>query len=380
MVTRIKNGRFLSDGEELKIRYLYYEDGSITAVTDEELPFEKEIDANGCYVSPGFIDVHLHGGGGFDFNVASVEEICAAVKAHKAHGTTTLYPTLCTLPAQEMSEALMRLEEAMKRCPEIGGVHIEGPYFSRKQCGAQNPECITPPKPEDYEPILERFGRIIKRWDYAPELDVDNTFLDALNKYGIVAAAGHTDAEYEDVLRAYEGGMKHITHLYSCTSTITRRGGFRILGVTESAYLLDDMTYELIGDGKHIPPELLRLSIKLKGKDKIVLITDALSLSAIEDSEGMVSNMAGVDCVVEDGVAKLLDRTAFAGSVATADMIVATCVKAGIPIAHVVQMLTANPARLMGLQTKGSLKKGYDADILIFDEDIHLLQSEYNHR
>ena len=184
-----------------------------------------------------------------------------------------------------------------------------------------------------------------------------------------MASAGHTDAEYNDVLRAYQGGMKHITHLYSCTSTIIRREGFRVLGVTECAYLFDDMTFELIGDGKHIPPELLKLSVKQKGKDHIVLITDALALSGIENSEGMMSNMAGVDCIVEDGVARLLDRTAFAGSVATMDMLLSTCVDAGIPIAHAVQMLTTNPARLMKLQRKGSLKQGYDADIIMFNHD-----------
>lgn len=369
MATRIKNGRFLSDGEQLKTKYIYIKEGVITAMTDEELPYNKEIDAEGRYVCPGFIDVHIHGGGGNDFNTASVDEICEAVNIHKSHGTTNIYPTLCTLPAKEMWNALSRLEKAMELCTEIRGVHIEGPYFSQKQCGAQNPECITPPKPEDYKPILERFGHIIKRWDYAPELDEDNVFLSALNHYGVVASAGHTDAEYNDVLRAYQGGMKHITHLYSCTSTIIRRGGFRVLGVTECAYLFDDMTFELIGDGKHIPPELLKLSVKQKGKDHIVLITDALALSGVENSEGMMSNMAGVDCIVEDGVARLLDRTAFAGSVATMDMLLSTCVDAGIPIAHAVQMITTNPARLMKLQQKGSLKQGYDADIIMFDND-----------
>ena len=186
-----------------------------------------------------------------------------------------------------------------------------------------------------------------------------------LNKTGVVVSAGHTDAEYSDIKKAYENGMKLITHLYSCTSTIKRKNGFRILGVTEAAYLYDDIDVETIADGCHLPPELLALIYKIKGEEHMCLVTDSIRYGGSDGNENAVYADGNVPYIIEDGVAKLADRSAFAGSIAT------SCVKkAGIPLKSAVKMMTEIPARIMKLKTKGKLQIGYDADIVIFDESI----------
>ena len=173
---------------------------------------------------------------------------------------------------------------------------------------------------------------------------------------------------YIQMEEAADDGCNLITHLYSCTSTIRREFGFRIAGVTEAAYLRDDINAELIADGCHLPNTLLRLAYKLKGPDRLALVTDDMRATDL-GSEGMFE-IAGNPCLIEDGVAKLPDRSAFAGSIATADRLVRTCAGAGIPLTDCVKMLTETPAKLMGLANKGLLNVGYDADIVIFDENI----------
>ena len=184
----------------------------------------------------------------------------------------------------------------------------------------------------------------------------------------MVASAGHTDAIYDDLLRAMEHGCRLITHLYSCTSTITRDHGFRRLGVIETAYLCDDMDVEIICDGKHLPPELIRLIYKIKGPDHIALVTDSLSLAGTTQTHGF---MQSTEFIIEDGVCKLMDRSAFAGSIATADRLVRVAVQeAGIPLPEAVKMITATPARIMHLPTKGHIAPNMDADLVILDDDV----------
>ncbi|MBQ4515629.1 MAG: amidohydrolase family protein [Clostridia bacterium] len=197
-----------------------------------------------------------------------------------------------------------------------------------------------------------------------------------LNKNGIVAAAGHTDAEYDDIKKAYDNGMKLITHLYSCTSTITRKDGFRILGVIETSYLYDDIDVETIADGCHLPPDLLKLIYKIKTDEHMCLVTDAIRHGGMSDIENATCENGNMPYKIEDGVAKLIDGSAFAGSIATTDVLVRTCTKrAGFALESAVKMITEVPARIMKLDTKGSLKVGYDADIVIFDDDINVIKT-----
>jgi N-acetylglucosamine-6-phosphate deacetylase len=268
-------------------------------------------------------------------------------------------------------QALENIEKAMRMggygdC--ILGAHLEGPYFSIQQCGAQDKTLITEPIAADYKRLIKRFGPIIKRWDYAPERDRDGEFCACLQAHGILPSAGHTDATYADMCVARENGCCLVTHLYSCTSTITREQGFRRLGVTECAYLFDDMYVEIIADGKHLPLELLQLIFKLKPHDKIILITDSVKVAGIKET---YSSVGTVPCVVEDGVCKLLDRSAFAGSIATADRLIRVCLESGLTLEQAVRMGSENAARLLGI-SKGVLQRGYDADIVIADAEFHI--------
>ncbi len=375
MITKIKNGRLiLPDG--IVEKNLYIKDKKILDITDADLSFDREIDAEGNYVSPGFIDIHVHGGAGYEFVDGTFEAIKNAANVHANHGTTTIFPTISAYDNEKTSKALLALEEYKDDetiIPNIYGAHLEGPYFSPKQSGAQDPMFIRTPQKEEYEGLYEKYGSIIKRWSYAPELDGADDFLKFLNKNNIVSSAGHTDAEFEHIKNAYESGMKLITHLYSCTSTITRKGGFRILGVIETAYLYDDIDVETIADGCHLPPDLLKLIYKIKGDDNMCLVTDAIRHGGMTNIENETSENGNMPYIIEDGVAKLSDRSAFAGSIATSDVLVRTCVKkAGISLQSAVKMITEVPARIMKLSSKGKLMNGFDADIIIFDDDINV--------
>ncbi len=369
---RIKSSKIITPAG-IQAGYVYYENGKIASVTEQELPFESEIDAGENYVAPGFIDVHTHGGAGCDFAGMSVEETVKAAQFHLSHGTTSIYPTISAAPFEKMANSARTIKKAKTdgNCKaNIMGVHLEGPYLSKDQCGAQSTDFIIPPDPKQYEPFVAELGDAIGRWSYAPENDKDGAFCKFLTEHNIVASAGHTNAEYEDMLLAFENGLRNVTHLFSCTSTITRKQGFRHLGVIESAFLNDDVFVEIIADGKHLPPELIRLIVKIKGNDKVMLVTDSLSLAGTKQMHGF---MEATEYVIEDGVCKLMDRSAFAGSIATADRLVRVCVKeVGLDIADAVKMMTANPAAAMGLKTKGALAEGMDADIVVFDEDINI--------
>lgn len=373
MITRIKNGRLITPAG-IAEKSLYIKNGKIIDITEKELKSDKEIDADGKYVAPGFIDIHVHGGGGYEFVDGSYEAIKEAANIHARHGTTTIYPTISAYDNEKTEKTLDALR-AYRNCeeitPHIYGAHLEGPYFSPKQSGAQDPSFIRTPNKEEYGKLYNKYSDVIARWSYAPELDGAEEFLNFLNKTDVVVSAGHTDAEYSDIKKAYENGMKLITHLYSCTSTIKRKNGFRILGVTEAAYLYDDIDVETIADGCHLPPELLALIYKIKGEEHMCLVTDSIRYGGSDGNENAVYADGNVPYIIEDGVAKLADRSAFAGSIATSDILIRTCVKkAGIPLKSAVKMMTEIPARIMKLKTKGKLQIGYDADIVIFDESI----------
>lgn len=376
MTTRIKNGKcILPDGiyEDL---YLYFTDDTITAITKDELTYEEEIDAKGHYVSPGFIDMHVHGGGGRSFAAGDKESIIKAAGFHAAHGTTSVLATSSACSPKRLVDFLRALHEVMeeKSAPSVIGAHLEGSYFSLAQSGAQNPEFIKAPDPEEYEMFYEEGKGHIMVWSFAPELPGGEAFAKFLIEKGIIPSIGHSDATYADVKKVYDLGCRAFTHLYSGMSTITRDNGFRRLGVIESAYLLDDVHAEIIADGCHLPPELLQLIVKRLGVNNLCLITDALQVAGMEHMEQtLTKEVESLAFIVEDGVAKLPDRSAFAGSIATTNRLVKTMIeKAGVSLEESIQMMTANPARFLNLTKKGKLAPGLDADIVIFDDEIEV--------
>ena len=372
MDLKIRNANVIADSM-ITQRNVYVHEGKILLITEKDLPAERCIDAEALYLSPGFIDLHVHGGGGADFADADEEAIRHAAYTHLKHGTTSLYPTLMSDHIPMLREQLECLRRARESCPTIRGAHLEGPYLSDSQCGAQAKGVLGPPDERQYSAILAEFSGFLRRWSYAPELDTDQRFAERLKICGAVAAAAHTDATFAQMQRAYLNGCRLVTHLYSCTSTIRRDKGFRILGVTEAALALEGLDVELIADGKHIPNELLRMVWKIKGSSHITLVTDAMRAAGTTEVETVLGRRhGGLKCIVEDGVAKLPDRSAFAGSVATTDRLLKNAVAAGILLIEAVQMLTQTPARIMGLTRKGVIGEGYDADLILFDNDLSI--------
>ena len=352
--------------------YVIIENGKIADVT-AAAPDCEICDLSGNYVMAGFIDIHTHGGGGFSFTESSPEEIVDGCVFHMTHGTTTIVPTVTTGAFSIMREAVKNIAIAKKNplARNLLGAHMEGPYLSPAQCGAQAPEHITEPNPDEYIPLLEETGDTIVRWTYAPERDKDGKFCRFLKDHGIVASAGHTDAKYSDMALAIDNGLSLVTHLYSCTSTVTRDHGFRSLGVIESTFLRDEICAEIIADGKHLPPDLVRMIVKIKGIDNVAAVTDSLSVAGSPATCGV---MSGVEYIIEDGVAKLSDRSAFAGSVATADVLLRTLVReCGFTLSEASTMLSATPARLFGLNT-GKLEVGLDSDIVVLNKDFEVQQ------
>ena len=376
---KIYNANIITPSGFLKDGTLVLADGKIAEISAKNIAIDNalEIDARGKYVAPGFIDMHVHGGGGHDFMDNTLEAFLTIAKTHAKYGTTALMPTTLSCEKEDLLTTLNIYEKANAVNTEgadFVGIHIEGPYFAMSQKGAQDPRYIRNPNPAEYEEILAA-SKHIKRWSAAPELPGTIEFGNFLQKHNVLAAIAHTDAIYEEVIKAYEVGFTHATHFYSCMSGVSRRNAFRYAGVIESAYLLDQMTVEIIVDGIHLPAPLLKLIYKIKGVENIALITDAMRGAGMPEGKSVLGSLKdGLEVIIEDGVAKLPDRTAFAGSVATADRLVSNMMKlADVPLLDAVKMASATPAKILSLQdAKGELVKGKDADIVIFDEEINI--------
>lgn len=372
---KIINGRIITPYRALHGATLLITEGKITAISegDIDIPEAHTIDAAGDYVAPGFIDIHIHGGGGHDFMDGTEEAFLGVARLHARHGTTSMTPTTLSSEKEDLHQ-ILQIYEKLSGEPAFIGMHLEGPYFAMNQRGAQDPRYIRDPDPLEYQPLLTQFPSI-RRWSAAPELNGALAFAEFVRSKGVLVALAHTDAIYEEVLQGFEKGFTHATHLYSAMSGVTRRGTARYAGAIESAFLIDEMTVEIIADGVHLPPPLLKLVYKIKGADRIALITDAMRGAGMPPGESILgSRHNGLPVIIEDGVAKLPDRSAFAGSVATADRLVRNMIQlADVPLCDAVRMMTSTPAAIMGVaDRKGVLTPGKDADIVLFDDQINI--------
>ena len=275
----------------------------------------------------------------------------------------------------EMKRAYEQALSQNEKGADMPGLHLEGPYFAMGQRGAQDPKQLRNPDPAEYMQILENCRHVL-RWSSAPELPGALELGEELRRRNILAAIGHSDAGWEEVEAAWKAGYTHVTHLYSGMSSLHRKNAYRYIGVLESAYLIDDMTVEIIADGKHLPAELLRFVYKFKGPDRTALITDSMRGAGMPDGPSVLGHYEkGLPVVIEEEVAKLPDRTSFAGSVATTDRLVRNMVQmAKVPLTDAIRMAAATPARIMGFDDRGRLQKGLRADIVLFDGEIHVSQ------
>jgi len=376
---KIFNGKIITPSRIIRDGTIVVNDHTIEYVGEKntEVPDALEIDAKGNFIAPGFIDIHVHGGAGHDFMDGTETAFLKIAELHAKYGTTSMLPTTLSASREELINTLSAYEAAHKKNvdgAQFLGLHLEGPYFAMTQRGAQDPRYIRDPDPEEYREIVSRSPHI-KRWSAAPELKGAIEFGRYMKANGILPAVAHTDAIYEDVIVAFEAGYTLATHLYSAMSGVTRRNAYRYAGVIESAFIIDEMDVEIIADGIHLPPPLLKLVYKIKGADRTALITDAMRAAGMPPGESVLGSIHnGLKVIVEDEVAKLPDRSSFAGSVATADRLVRSMVfLADIPLAESIRMITSTPARILGVSdTKGSLAAGKDADIVIFDHNIRI--------
>jgi len=389
-----KNAKIITPIRVIDNGVLVVKEGKISSVgprNEIKVPKNaKGIDVAGKYLTPGFIDIHLHGGGGADTMDATQEAMEKLSVVHARGGVTSILPTTWTAPLDDIIRAIEAIGLAKRRIlsgAQVLGVHLEGPYLSVQQKGAQNQKYLKSPKPEEYLKLLDEYDCIL-RISAAPELEGGLELGRELSKRGIVASIAHTNATYQDMLAAIDAGYTHVTHMYSRMSGLKRVNAYKISGAIESTLLLDELTTEVIADGHHLPPSLIKLIIKAKGVDRVSLITDATRATGL--GPGRYS-IAGLDCVVEANVteefeipenkgnyvAKLLSRDAFVGSVATMNRCVRNMVKfVGLSIQDALKMATINPAKVIGMgQKKGSLAKGKDADMVILDDDVNVIMT-----
>jgi N-acetylglucosamine-6-phosphate deacetylase len=377
---RIFNGQVLLPDKNLGLGTVIIEDGKIIGVEKGTIAVDNadDYDAKGCFIAPGFIDMHTHGAGGHDF-MDCTEEACYGIsEMHAKHGTTLLFPTTLASNNEELFKFLDVYDKVKNNVKgaRFGGLHLEGPYFAYAFRGAQDPKYLRNPNPNEYMEILSR-SKDIKRWSIAPELPGALDFGKTLVQHGILPSIAHTDAIYQEVVKAYEVGYTLITHFYSCMNGIVRRNAYRYAGCIEAGYLIDNMDIEIIGDGIHAPTPLLQLALKVKDSDRIALITDSMRAAGMPEGKSILGSLTkGQEVIVEDGVAKMPDRQSFAGSVATTDRLVRTLKDVpGCSLVKAVKMASLVPARIMGISDhKGKIAKGYDADIVIFDEHINMKQ------
>lgn len=372
MLTQIINGQILTPQGWLKDGSVLINDGKILEITNSDLAVigATVIDAKGMFIVPGFVSMHCHGGGGHDFTEGTTEAFKEAVAAHLKHGSTTIFPTLSSTTFKNIRLAAATCDQLMAEDADttIMGLHIEGPYLNENMAGTQWKEFLKNPDPEEYKALVES-TKCIKRWDISPELPGAHDFARYMTSKGILTAITHTEAEYQEIKDAFAAGFTHAAHFYNAMPGFHKRREYKYEGTVESVYLMDDMSVEVIADGVHLPATILKLVYKVKGVEKTCLVTDSLKFAGYTGE-----TINDPNYVIENGVCKWADRQTLAGSIATADVLVQTMVKkAGIPLEDAVRMASETPARLTGIaDSKGTLEKGKDADIVILDNDVNV--------
>jgi N-acetylglucosamine-6-phosphate deacetylase len=359
----------IRDGLELVV-----ENGKIAAIREQTHTQRKEIvDLRGNYLAPGFIDLHVHGALGRDTMEASAEAFQAICDYHASGGTTSLLLTTATAPLDRIADVLSAVGDCRCSIKQLVGVHIEGPFISKAKCGAQRAEFIQSPSCASVEQLLDH-ADVIKRITIAPELPGALAAIENFHTHGISVSGGHSDAWDEEAREGFARGMRSVTHTFNCMSSARRRGIYRVGGLLEVALSEPQISCELIADGLHVSVTLMKMLYRAKGPGGICLVTDATAGAGLPN--GSQFSLFGKDCFVEDGVCLVADRSALAGSASRMIDLVRTMVmQVNVPLHEAVVMATENPARAIGLETKGRLKVGADADLTVLSPDLEVVQT-----
>lgn len=346
-------------------------DGRIVGVWDLEsgqapVPDPASL-VEGDYISPGYVDLHVHGGGGADFMDCDPEAVTTITNLHARHGTTALLATTLTAPESLILSAIRAVNAAPQTGARVVGFHIEGPFINPKMKGAQDERYIRLPSADEIDRWMAA-GSPAHRWHVtlAPELEGALGVIQHAVGRGAVVSAGHTDATYAQMKTAKEAGLSHLTHLFNAMCGLHHREP----GTAGAALVLPDMTVELIADGVHLHPAILDLTVRARERSEVILVTDAMRAAGLGDGRYPLGELLAT---VKNGVARLGDG-ALAGSVLTMEAAVRNMVNlVGIPLYHAVAMASVNPARRHGLEREvGSLEPGKRADIAVLDEDLQV--------
>ncbi|MGF7397341.1 N-acetylglucosamine-6-phosphate deacetylase [Thermoanaerobacterium thermosaccharolyticum] len=366
MSTLIINGRLLLDNNIVDGKDLLIEDNKIAAI-GKGLSGDNVIDADGNYVSPGFIDIHIHGSAGFDTMDGTFDAINAISKSIAKRGTTSFLPTTMTEDKNKIKNAIKNVYENKNRVEgaEILGIHMEGPFINPKQKGAQDEKFILKPTIDNFVELGGDYIDIVKLVTIAPEIDGSLELIKFLKEKGIIVSVGHTDSTYDEVVAGFKAGITHATHVFNAMR------GFHHREVGTLGAIFDlDISAELIADGIHSVFPAIRTLLKLKGKGNTNLITDAMMAANLSDG---VYQLGGQDVYVKNGAARLKSGV-LAGSTLTLDKAVKNILtNTDLSLYESVALASYNSAKVIGVQDrKGIIKEGYDADIVIFDDDIDI--------
>jgi N-acetylglucosamine-6-phosphate deacetylase len=360
----------IRDGLEVVV-----EEGKIAAICERSLAHREHeiIDLNGNYLAPGFIDLHVHGALGRDTMEASAEAFRSICDFHASGGTTSLLLTTATAPLNEILKVLQAVRDFRSAITPIAGVHVEGPFISKAKAGAQRAEFIQDPSPAAVRQLLEH-ADVLKRVTIAPELPEALEAIEVFHAHAISVSGGHSDAWDEDAQAAFDRGMRSVTHTFNCMSSARRRGVLRVAGLLEVALSEPDISCELIADCHHVSPTLMKMLYRAKGPQGICLVTDATAGAGLP--EGSQFALFGKDCIVDNGVCLLADHSALAGSAARMIDLVRTIVRElNVPLNEAIAMATENPARAIGLETKGRLIVGADADLAVLSPQLDVVRT-----
>lgn len=365
-------------GPEIVVDQLVLQDHSVlvrngrieAVVPISQLPSNATIrDLGSGFLTAGLVDIHTHGAAGRAFNEGDVAGNQQALAALLQAGITTALPTLVAAPIEDMARGLQALStvQGMSGLPRTPGAHLEGPYFAQAQRGAQNPACLRDPTDGSIDRLLE-YADVIQMISFAPELPGAVALTERLVAEGIVAAAGHSDGRDEDLFACQRAGLSHVLHIFSGQSTTIRRGPWRHPGMLEATLASDELTVEMIGDGKHLPSTLMKLAHRcLAGR--LCLVSDSTPGAGM--AEGSRYQMGDIEYLVKDGVGMTLDRSAFGGSTTlVSGMIPISITALGIGLAEAVAMVTSIPARAARLSDVGRIAAGFQADFALFDAQL----------